>query len=220
VEPANEVLLTGVQAKAAAVMFTRRISQRDYFGVFTVAFGATWVFAHGALFLTDCHFEFRALGREVLVPVSFSRAPLSTRLDVCSAHASVYPPLAGHATGRQAALASFARAIAMRFQRGIETFDQGLAVEWFGQETYRPRLQRARTRTLDGERRDENERQVVSLGKQVSLQLDTAHCWHLNVCNDTRGFIQMRRAQELFGRCKGIGDVLQGSDEIFGCGSN
>lgn len=36
-------------------MFTRRIAQQDYLGVFTVALGTTWSCMHGDLLLKNCH---------------------------------------------------------------------------------------------------------------------------------------------------------------------
>ncbi len=52
---ANEVLLAFAKTSASAVMFTRRTSQRDYLGVFAVAFGTAWACTHGGLLLRNCH---------------------------------------------------------------------------------------------------------------------------------------------------------------------
>jgi hypothetical protein len=59
---------------------------------------------------------------------------------------------------------SFVRCLAVPLQGGVEAADQGFASEGFCQETDRSRLQRSRTRVVDGERRHENERQAVSIG--------------------------------------------------------
>src|SRR5438477_7247757 len=96
------------------------------------------------------------------------------------------------------AIGSFARWLAAPLQSGIEAFDQSFSGEGLGQETARSRLQRARAGALDGESRHEDERDAVPPGKQVGLQIDTAHCRHLNICYHTRGVVQVRRLQELF----------------------
>src|SRR5438067_1697869 len=69
---------------------------------------------------------------------------------------------------------SFARCVAVPLQGGVEAVDQGFSGEGLGQETGRSRLQGSRASVLDGEGRDENERQPVALGEQVGLQLETA----------------------------------------------
>ena len=53
--PAKELRLTFAKANASAVMFTRRVSQRDDFRVFTIALGTTRHFTHGDLLLRNCH---------------------------------------------------------------------------------------------------------------------------------------------------------------------
>ena len=117
-------------------------------------------------------------------------------------------------------IGSFARSLAVPLQSGVEAFDQSFSVEGFGQETGRSRLPSSRAHALDGEGRDENERHAVSLGKQVGLQLDTAHCRHLNVCYHTRGVVQVGRPQELFRRRECMDDVPKRSHEIVGRGAN
>jgi hypothetical protein len=78
----------------------------------------------------------------------------------------------------------------------------------------------ARARALGGERRDETERHVAFLRKPVRLQLDTAHCRHLNIRYDARCLVQVWRSQKRFGRRKCMGAVLKRSDEITGRVSN
>jgi hypothetical protein len=72
----------------------------------------------------------------------------------------------------------------------------------------------ARARALGGERRDETKRHVAFLRKPVRLQLDTAHCRHLNIryahdvsCGD-------RKNASADAKC--MGAVLKRSDEITG----
>jgi hypothetical protein len=103
---------------------------------------------------------------------------------------------------------------------GVEAFGQSFAVEWLGQETGCSRLQRSRANDLNGKSRDQNERHAMSLGAQVGLQFDTAHCSHLNICNHARRAIQLGRPQELFGRRKWMGDVPERPHEIAGRGAN
>jgi hypothetical protein len=87
---------------------------------------------------------------------------------------------------RRQPIGSNARSLAVSLQSGVEAFDQSFSVEGLGQETGRSRLHSLRARALDGEGRDENERHAVSLGQQVGLQLDPAHCRHLHICYHTR----------------------------------
>jgi len=117
-------------------------------------------------------------------------------------------------------IGSFAGSLAMPLQSGIEAFDQSFSGEGLGQETGRSRPRSSRPSALDGEGRDEDERHAVSLGKQVGLQLDTAHCRHLNVCYHARGVVQVGRPQELFGRRECMDDVPKRSHEIVGRGAN
>ena len=117
-------------------------------------------------------------------------------------------------------MASFAPSIAVPLQSGVEAVDQSFFGEGFGQETGRSRLQSSRASVLDGESRDENEWHAASLGKQVGLQLETAHRRHLNICYDARGVIEVRRPQELLGRCECMNDVSKRPHEIVGRDAN
>jgi hypothetical protein len=103
---------------------------------------------------------------------------------------------------------------------GVEAFGQSFAVEWLGQETGCSRLQRSRANDLNGKSRDQNERHAMSLGAQVGLQFDTAHCSHFDICNHARRAIQLGRPQELFGRRKWMDDVPERPHEIAGRGAN
>ena len=73
---------------------------------------------------------------------------------------------------------------------------------------------------LDGESRDENERQAVSLGKQVGLQIEAAHGRHSDIRYHARCVIQVGRSQELLGRRECMDDVAKRPDEIVGGGAN
>jgi hypothetical protein len=95
----------------------------------------------------------------------------------------------------------------MLLQGGLETLDKAVLVEGLGQVTNRPGPKRLRTNPLVGEGREENERHLVPLGKQVGLQLDAAHAGHLDICNHTRDVIEAVRPQELLGGCECIHDV-------------
>jgi len=79
-------------------------------------------------------------------------------------------------------IGSWARPIAMPLQSGVEAVDQSFSGEGLRQKTGCSRLQSSRASVLDRESRDENERNLVSLGVQMGLQLETAHRWHLNIC--------------------------------------
>jgi len=105
-------------------------------------------------------------------------------------------------------------------QSGVEAVDQSFSGEGLRQKTDCSRLQSSRASILDRESRDENERHPVSLGEQVGLQLETAHQGHLNICYHARGVIQVRRPQELLGRCECVNDVTKRPHEIVGRGAN
>jgi hypothetical protein len=117
-------------------------------------------------------------------------------------------------------IGSWAPSIAVPLQSGVEAVDQSFAGEGLRQKTGCSRLQCSRASVLDRKSRDENERHPVSLGEQVGLQLETAHRWHLNICYHARGVIQVRRPQELLGRCECMNDVSKRPHEIVGRGAN
>ena len=141
---------------------------------------------------------------------------------LAAAHARIAQPVIGIAGYEMPCrpIGSCARSLAVPLESVVETFDQSFSVEGLGQETGRPRLRSSRASALDGEGRDENERRAVSLGQQVGLQLDTAHCRHLHICYHTRGVIQVGRSQELFGRRECMDDVPKRPHEIVGRGAN
>jgi hypothetical protein len=101
-------------------------------------------------------------------------------------------------------------------QRLVEVFDKSWSVKRLDQEADRPRVQRPLADALFGERRDENDRQRSPLGSQQALQLKAAHARHLNICDQARRVIQLRRLQELAGRRKRISDVSKRSHEPVG----
>src|SRR5271165_168756 len=74
----------------------------------------------------------------------------------------------------------------MRFQGGLETMDEAVAVEGFRQVADRPALKRSRANLLIGEGGEENERRGIALGAQIGMQVDTAHTGHLDVRNHAR----------------------------------
>lgn len=121
---------------------------------------------------------------------------------------------------RQRPTVSLAGSAAMPPQSRVEAFDQSFPVEGLGQETSCSRLQRSRANALNWKSRNENERHAMSLGEQVGLQFDTAHCWHLDICNHARRAIQLGRPQELFGRRKCMDDVPKRPHEIVDRGAN
>jgi hypothetical protein len=59
--------------------------------------------------------------------------------------------------------------------------DKAVSAEWLRQVANRSGRQRLRTRLLVGEGREENERNSVSTGMQVILQLHAAHTGHLDI---------------------------------------
>ena len=88
-------------------------------------------------------------------------------------------------------LVSLAGSIAMALHRRIEAFNQCPSVERLTQEAGCSGFQCLRPDILLGESRDEDDRQPVSLRLQKSLQLDSAHAWHLNIRDNAGGVIQL-----------------------------
>ena len=97
----------------------------------------------------------------------------------------------------------------MLLQRGLETLDKAVTVKGLSQVANRAGPKCLRTNPIVGEGRDENERHVVPLGKQVGLQLYAAHAGHLDIRNHTREVIEVVRPQELLGGCECIYDVSE-----------
>jgi hypothetical protein len=114
----------------------------------------------------------------------------------------------------------FIRCRAVLRQRSVEALDQDLTVEGFDQKADCARLQRPGAIAFDRESSDENEWKASSLGKQVGLQLESAHHRHPDIRYDAGRVIQVGRTQEFFGRCKCMDDVAERSDEIAGRGAN
>src|SRR5947208_2569712 len=210
-------------------MFTCRISQTNYLGVFTVAFGTAWACTHGDLLLRNCHSRSWciALSRRRMIggrrcrslipsPSIFNSSRClvrsSLRIGVERGGMEFVLVVAGGlvspgARRRSNSGGSFARCIAVLLQGGVEAFDQGFSGERFCQEASRSRLQGSRASVVDGESRDENEGHAVSLGAQMGLQIETAHRRHLNIGYHARGVVQVRRSQEFLGRTERMDDV-------------
>ena len=166
--------------------------------------------------------------RSVPLPVQPSRCFVGSSLRMCllvlvdkelslAVTGRLAPPGAGR---KPTPIGSLVPSVAMPLQRGVEAVDQGVSGEGLGQEADRSRFQGSYASAVDGESRDENEGHAVSLGKQVSLQLKTAHRRHLNVGYHARGVIQVRRPQEFLGRRERMNDVSKRPHEIAGRGAN
>jgi len=84
----------------------------------------------------------------------------------------------------------------------VEACDQAWSVERLGQKADGSGLHRSREGALLWKGRDEDERHVPAAGKQVGLQLDTAHGRHADIGNHTRHAVQALGLQELLGRRK------------------
>ena len=121
-----------------------------------------------------------------------------------------------HINGSASPIGSFARCRALSFQGGIEASNQGFPIEGLGQIADRPGLQSSRAIALDGEGGDENEWQAISPGKQVGLQVETAHGRHSDIRDHARCVTQMGRSQELLGRREGMDGVAKRSHEVVG----
>jgi hypothetical protein len=93
------------------------------------------------------------------------------------------------------------------FQGDLKTLYKAVPIEGLSQVANSSSRECLCSNSLVRERREENERHLAPLGKQVSLQLDAAHAGHLNICNHTREVIKVVEPQELFGGCECIDDV-------------
>jgi hypothetical protein len=57
--------------------------------------------------------------------------------------------------------------------------------------------------------RYEDDGQSIALRKQLVLQIDSAHAWHLNIGDKARGVVHAAGTQEFLGRAKGRNRVAK-----------
>src|SRR4029077_17719554 len=97
--------------------------------------------------------------------------------------------------------------------RHVDVFDQRRPVDRLGEKADGSGMQGANPGALFGDRRNENDRQTAVLAAQQVLELDAAHMGHLNVGNHARRLIDLRRFQELLGRCERVRDISERSHQ-------
>src|SRR6516225_6091770 len=81
-------------------------------------------------------------------------------------------------------------------QSPIETIDQAFITERLAQKPKSTGLHGARSYSILGKGRYENNRHVISRISQTALQLETAQARHLHICNEARCVIYAVRFQE------------------------
>ena len=104
-------------------------------------------------------------------------------------------------------------------QRGQKTLDKAVSAERLRQIANRSGRQCLRARLLVGECREENERNSVTPGTQLILQLDAAQTGHLDVCHYAGEIIKAVRPQELFGRRERVHNVSERPNKAVGRGT-
>jgi hypothetical protein len=104
----------------------------------------------------------------------------------------------------------------LHLQGRLEILDELVSIEGLRQVASRSARKCPRTGLLIGECGKENERNAVTTGPQVFLQLDTAHTGHLNVRHHAGEIIKAVRPQELFGRRKCVDEISERSHEAVG----
>ena len=104
----------------------------------------------------------------------------------------------------------------MHLQGRLEILDETVSIKGLRQVASRSARKGPRTGLLVRECGKENERNAITPGPQVFLQLDTTHSGHLNVRHHAGEIIKAVRPQELFGRRKCIHDISERSYEAVG----
>ena len=86
--------------------------------------------------------------------------------------------------------------------RLIQTCNKHLIVEWFGKKAERAGRKRLCTRFYFRKCAHENDRKMITLGNQFTLQLYPIHARHMHVAYQAIRFMQAVRFQERFSGCK------------------
>jgi len=102
---------------------------------------------------------------------------------------------------------------APRTERLIQTCNQHLVVERFGKKADRASRKRLCTRFYFRKSGQENDRQMMTLGNQFTLQFYPIHARHLHVTDQAIGVIQAVRFQERVSGCKLDNCISQRSNE-------
>jgi len=98
-------------------------------------------------------------------------------------------------------------------ERLIQTCNQHLVVERFGKKTGRASRERLCTRFYFRKSGQENDRQMMTLGNQFTLQFHPIHARHLHVTDQAIGVMQAVRFQERVSGCKLDNCISQRSNE-------
>ena len=87
-------------------------------------------------------------------------------------------------------------------ERLTQTCNQHLIIEWFGKKADRAGRKRLCARFYFRKSGHENDRQMMTLGSQFTLQLYAIHARHLHVADQAICFMQAVRFQERLSGCK------------------
>jgi len=105
-------------------------------------------------------------------------------------------------------------------QRGLEAFDDAIAVAGLGEETDGAAGKRLLPDAILRERGDEDDRHLPALMGEGPLQIDSVHAGHLDVQDEAIGEVDLRRIEKRLGRCKGGRSISKRAQQRPGSRAN
>src|SRR5215510_1754366 len=105
---------------------------------------------------------------------------------------------------------------ALRVQRCAEAGDEAFLAVGFAQIANRTGTEHALAGPLVRERRDENDRHLVAVGKQPPLQFGAAQAGHLDVRYHAGGLPELLGSEKLVGGGKGSSGITKRAQELLG----
>jgi AraC-like DNA-binding protein len=104
--------------------------------------------------------------------------------------------------------------------RGSETVDDGVTVDWLAEKADGSCRFGAPADTVYAEGRDEDHRDAQAAGLQLRLQIQPAHAQHLDIDDQAGCVVEVRRGQERLGRGEHAGFVAERADKAAHRGTN
>src|SRR5215510_8556582 len=144
-------------------------------------------------------------------------APLSGRTGETSK--DVYRPIRRFRSWRCWSNSRQARVCAgstLRVQGRAEAGDEAFLAVGFAQIANRTGTEHALTGPFVRERRNENDRHLVAVGKQPPLQLGAAQTGHLDVRYQAGGLLELFGSEKLVGGGKGCSGITKRAQQLLG----
>jgi len=92
-----------------------------------------------------------------------------------------------------------------------------LLAEWLLQEVHCSSLERPRAAPLIRASSDENDRNAITRGRQMTLKLKSIHAWHLHIKNKARRIVQTIGKQKFIRRGEDLDHKAHRLDESSRC---